>query len=317
MRIIPGVFLSIALLTTGAVYATENGLPVRVRIPESVERGDVVPVTVDGPDISGMNVYLELPDGRRTEAAGRLVAASTSGNQRWQALAGIEHTASGGVAAVETVILSRGRVQRFRGDLVVIERAFVEEEIRLGAAMSELRETTDPRRAEESRILWELLHVINPERGYHSGPFILPVKEYRRTSGYGDRRVFRYVDGRTARTYHNGLDLAAPTGSPVIAPARGRVAMATDRLITGGTIVLEHQPGVYSLFYHLDTVDVTRGEIVGQGSRIATLGSTGLSTGPHLHWEIRVGGVAVDPEWFVRAPHIDTSDITGALSTIP
>ncbi len=93
--------------------------------------------------------------------------------------------------------------------------------------------------------------------------------------------------------------------------------MATNRIVTGGTVVIEHLPAVYSLYYHLDTVDVAVNDIVEQGERIGTVGSTGLSTGPHLHWELRVSGVAVDPEQVIRAPHLDISVIRGSLLQSP
>ena len=72
--------------------------------------------------------------------------------------------------------------------------------------------------------------------------------------------------------------------------------MARSRIVTGDTVVIEHLPGVYSLYYHLDEIFVEEGEEIAVEALIGTVGSTGLATGPHLHWEIRVAGVPVSPE---------------------
>jgi murein DD-endopeptidase MepM/ murein hydrolase activator NlpD len=130
---------------------------------------------------------------------------------------------------------------------------------------------------------------------FHFGPFDVPVEDGVITSYFGDRRLFVYVDVQSERSVHTGIDLAAPAGTPVLSSGGGRVALAVERLITGNTVVIEHLPGVYSLYYHLEEIRVDAGGQVSGGSVIGTIGSSGLATGPHLHWEIRVGGVCVDP----------------------
>jgi murein DD-endopeptidase MepM/ murein hydrolase activator NlpD len=80
--------------------------------------------------------------------------------------------------------------------------------------------------------------------------------------------------------------------------------MAKERILTGFSIVIEHLPGVYSLYYHLDKLDVKVGQMVSAGDKIGDSGFTGLATGPHLHWEIRVAGNAVEPKTLLAAPFI-------------
>ena len=84
--------------------------------------------------------------------------------------------------------------------------------------------------------------------------------------------------------------------------------MAQFRIITGFTVVVEHLSGVYSLYYHLARLDVAAGERVAAGTAVGTVGSTGLATGPHLHWEVRAAGVAVDPDVLVTTPLVDIPD---------
>lgn len=312
--LILAVIVSLSGFPAGAEPAPAS---VSVYLPDRAFPGDVVRIIVDGEEITGVSVEITTPHVGTVQAAGFPAGTAPSGLERWQILLGISHTTSVGEGAVVVAVeTGRGREQ-YGGPLLIEPRTFREEEIRLNSALTDLRRTEDPRRERESRELWNLLHQIDPRGGHHRERLVKPVDDYRRTSTYGDRRIFLYSDGEMARAWHNGLDMAAPTGTPVRAPGRGRVVMAAERLVTGGTIVLEHQPGVYSLYYHLDSVDVGPDMIVDQGEVIGTVGATGLATGPHLHWEVRVGGVAVDPEFFLEHPLVDMEGITGALSPVP
>ncbi len=179
--------------------------------------------------------------------------------------------------------------------IAVHSRVFRRETIRLNGTMSELRRLDSERRFEEAKQLKQLLGLSNRDALHHFGGFRVPVDEVRITSHFGDRRLFVYIDGTSARSVHWGVDFAGPEGTPVMSSGRGVVAFAGNRLITGNTVVIEHLPGVYSLYYHLADISVARGYFVTEKSVIGTIGSTGLATGPHLHWEIRVGGIGVDP----------------------
>ncbi|MBA3532526.1 MAG: M23 family metallopeptidase, partial [Ardenticatenales bacterium] len=90
-------------------------------------------------------------------------------------------------------------------------------------------------------------------------------------------------------------------GTSIYAPAVGTVVMAEPLFVRGNAIILDHGAGVYTLYFHLAQIDVAPGQQVAQGEQIALMGTTGLSTGSHLHWEVRVGEVFVDPsEWFAQ-----------------
>jgi murein DD-endopeptidase MepM/ murein hydrolase activator NlpD len=133
---------------------------------------------------------------------------------------------------------------------------------------------------------------------YQFFPFTEPVTSDRRTAGFGDRRIYTYANGRSSADIHRGIDFGVPTGTPVHACAAGKVVMAGKRLTTGWTVVLEHLPGLYSLYYHMDSLSVKPGTVVKQGDQLGLSGATGLATGPHLHWEIRLNTSAVNPDFF-------------------
>lgn len=114
-----------------------------------------------------------------------------------------------------------------------------------------------------------------------------------RISGvYGSQRI---LNGEP-RNPHWGLDIAAPTGTPVRAPAGGHVSLThADMYFSGGTIFIDHGHGLVSAFLHLSEILVEEGQQVDQGELIGSIGATGRATGPHLDWRINVGDVRVDP----------------------
>ena len=124
-----------------------------------------------------------------------------------------------------------------------------------------------------------------------SEAFMQPI-EGRFTSSFGSPR--RYVAGGSV-SYHYGTDIAAPQGTPVYATNAGRVLVADFYPIKGGLVVIDHGANVYSIYMHQSKVIAQVGETVSRGQQIGEVGTTGLSTGPHLHWEIRVNQVATNP----------------------
>lgn len=123
------------------------------------------------------------------------------------------------------------------------------------------------------------------------------------TTPYGVRR---YYNGVFAKDYfHRGLDYAGAKGSPVVAAQRGRVALVGREsqgfLIHGNTVGIDHGQGVLTIYLHLDQIRVQEGQMVEAGQVIGTVGNTGASTGPHLHWGLYVNGECVDPRsWLAQ-----------------
>ena len=141
----------------------------------------------------------------------------------------------------------------------------------------------------------EFKKLVTPER-YWNGSFIRP-NAARVSTIFGVRR---YYNGVFAENYyHKGVDYAGGFGSPVVAPAAGKVRLigreAEGFRVHGNIIGIDHGQGVLSVFLHLRDINVQEGDLVKPGQKIGTVGSTGASTGPHLHWGLYVNGVAVDP----------------------
>ncbi len=137
--------------------------------------------------------------------------------------------------------------------------------------------------------------IVTPEK-FWNGAMIRP-SQGRVSTEYGVRR---YYNGVFAEDYyHRGVDYAAGNGSPVAAPAAGHIALVgrvSDGFeLHGNTIGIDHGQGVLSIMIHLSRIDINEGDFVQAGQVIGGVGSTGASTGPHLHWGLYVHGVAVDP----------------------
>ena len=192
-----------------------------------------------------------------------------------------------------------------------VEVSFTDDYGRSGGLTRSLEIAPGPEEVEDLDLSSSVLSVVTPEgevleqqtmaRAYARSdevpqplwlePFVLPI-EGRTTSGFGSPR--RYAAGGDL-SYHYGADIAAPEGTPVRATNRGRVLVAGFFPIKGGFVALDHGAGVYSLYFHQSTLAVEVGQEVARGEVIGEVGTTGLSTGPHLHWEMRVFGEASDP----------------------
>ena len=160
---------------------------------------------------------------------------------------------------------------------------------------------TGPVAQEEAARVTAVTSPVTPERQW-TGAFRLPLPgQPQRTTDFGDRRD--YADGYVV--YHAGYDLAAPAGAVASAAAGGTVVLVDALPQRGNAVILDHGWGIYTVYGHLQSTDVRPGQRVAAGDTVGRVGSTGLSTGPHLHWEVRVRGLPVDPGAWI--------DLSGAL----
>lgn len=160
------------------------------------------------------------------------------------------------------------------------------------------RRKVEPDPADLARIEREKGHTEQIKRQFSATApdtiFARPA-DGRLSSRFGLRRIFN----DQPRNPHNGLDFAAPAGAPVRAPAAGRVIDTGDYFFNGNTVFIDHGQGLISVYMHLSQIAVRAGQPITKGEKIGAVGSTGRSTGAHLHWTVILNGTPVDPELFL------------------
>jgi murein DD-endopeptidase MepM/ murein hydrolase activator NlpD len=175
-------------------------------------------------------------------------------------------------------------------DLLIQPRSYVKQVIQGVPA-----QTVNPDKAQTARVNREAAAIkkarsTTSNLTHFAGSWAAPVAG--RISGvYGSSRTYNGAE----RNWHKGLDIARPTGTPVVAPAGGKVVLAADTFMNGNLLVIDHGQRLFTVYAHLNKMAVRGGESVQQGQHIGDVGTTGRSTGPHLHWGLFWGQEALDP----------------------
>lgn len=253
---------------TGSAGSASAVVDNRIVFPASVQQGALV--------------IGKVPAGSRVDYAGRALRVTPYGTVAF----GVPRTQAGPVSV---------RVTRPDGSQEIASVAVTARDFPIERIDGLPGKSVSPPPAVAARIARERALVAGARtrddaRTGFAQDFIWPV--HGRISGrFGNQRVYNGTPGAA----HSGMDIAAPSGTPVKAPAAGVVTLADDLYITGGTILLDHGHGVSSNFLHLSRMDVKVGEVVDQGQVLGAVGATGRATGPHLHWGMNWFDVRVDP----------------------
>ncbi len=216
----------------------------------------------------------------------------------WRSLAGVPVLARPGRLLVRVEAdLPDGRTIVRDASIDVRDARYPRETINLPKEVQDRLDNNREAIARERALVNAIWPQVTAERMW-SGRFILPAQG-RVSSHFGTLRSY---NGGPFDSFHEGLDIANTTGTPIVAPARGKVVLAEpDLIVRGGAVILDHGHGVHSGFWHQSTVLVKVGDIVEQGQIIGLIGAKGMVTGPHLHWDVRIGSTNVDPtEWVER-----------------
>lgn len=182
-------------------------------------------------------------------------------------------------------------IAQMQSEIAGIQEAIRAEENQIAAIEAEIR-----RQEEEARKKAEAQGQSYETKNLGSISFIWPCPASGRiTSAFGGRSS--PTEG--ASSNHQGIDIGAPTGSSILAAASGSVVIATYSASAGNYVMINHGGGVYTVYMHMNSIGVSVGQSVSQGQQIGTVGSTGYSTGPHLHFGIRSNGTYVNPTAYV------------------
>jgi murein DD-endopeptidase MepM/ murein hydrolase activator NlpD len=271
-------FLAIPL----AAAILQQAPPIQVSLrARSVQPGEAIVLTMD---------TAARPAAVRVSAFDRDWPAFAVDDDRWRVVLGIdldvapgeygvtiraESAAGAAIEHVETLAVSG---KEFATRRLTVDPAFVNPPATVRARIArEAEELARLWRSSASKPLWE-------------GPFV-PAVPHAANSAFGTRSIFN----GEPRSAHGGADFRSPAGTPIKAPAGGRVLLARDLYYTGRTVMIDHGAGLISLFAHLSSIGVKSGADVTAGQLVGRVGATGRVTGPHLHWTLRASGARVDP----------------------
>lgn len=207
----------------------------------------------------------------------------------WQAVVGLPLSAKPGQDTVDV----DGRAVAF----TIQPKHYPEQRLRL-----ENQRLVTPNPEDEARIAREQALMDPAWKAWPEG--LVPSLSFRQptpgglTSSFGLRRVFN----GEPRAPHSGLDIKAPAGQAVRAPAAGVVVLTGDFFFSGNAVFLAHGEGVVSLFAHLSKISVQQGQVLRAGDLVGQVGRTGRATGPHLHWSLSLNNARVDPRLFLHKP---------------
>jgi len=257
-------------------------------LPKSVKQGEVCLLKARG--LSPLkSVYAEFQGKRYPLGSG-------DSGQTYEGLLGIDLNTKPekyGIRFVATDGSGKGDSQTF--SIKVMKADFAVQKITLPKSMVDLDPKTIERVNRESKRLNDLFQKFGNERVW-KGAFIRPV-EGELSGAFGTRRI---INGQP-KSPHTGVDLRAEEGTPVWASNSGRVALVDDFFFSGKSVILDHGWGLYSMYFHLSEARVRVGDQIPKGTELGRVGSTGRSTGPHLHWGIILNGARVDPFSLLRS----------------
>lgn len=303
---LPYIIIFTFFILTAGLYAEQ-----KFYYKSNFDRGDVVTVLSEQ---SAESFTLELLNNSKVSVTDNIFfSLETESFRGYASVIGLDSTLRAGEYTLQIKDKNGSIVST--GTILIHENVFKREDIQLNYANSSLRTSPDPKITSQAVAIHEIYGTSENRSVSGIKSIILPLEDGIITSWYGDRRIFIYSDGSSSRSIHNGIDLAAPVGTEIYAGCEGKVVLSSKRIITGNSVVIEYIPGVYGVFFHMDKINVLPGAMVGKDTVIGTLGSTGLATGPHLHWEFRVGGVPVDPDPFLTNGLIDKSLILSIVSS--
>ncbi|MBC7548217.1 MAG: peptidoglycan DD-metalloendopeptidase family protein [Polaromonas sp.] len=211
----------------------------------------------------------------------------------WTAVVGIALAAQTGTATLAVQTPSGTRQIRYE----VVAKKYSEQRLKVAPGTVDLSPENQARYERERTHLDAVMATFSDA---NTLPVDLQMRvpvPGRRSSSFGLRRVF---NGQ-ARNPHSGMDIAATTGTPVVAPLPGRVIDTGDYFFNGQTVWLDHGGGLLSMMCHLSAINVKPGDLLATGTRLGAVGATGRVTGPHLHWGVMLNRTMVDPALFLAA----------------
>jgi murein DD-endopeptidase MepM/ murein hydrolase activator NlpD len=267
------IFLVFSLISS-VVFATD--LPQQANVP-----GGIVLIPVGGTDSPAPIAYYNNS---------RVMVVR--GEKEWLAMVGIPLSAKPGK---QTLKIENGDTRPLHKDFEIVDKKYVTQRLTIKDQRKVTPSEEDMVRIDKEKIeINQALALWNEQLLADNLSFSLPTQG-KLSSSFGMRRIFN----GEARNPHSGLDISTLEGSPIVAPADGKVIRTGDYFFNGNSVFIDHGQGLVTMFGHMATITVHDGQTVKRGEQIGTVGMTGRATGPHLHWGVSLNDARVDPSLFL------------------
>ncbi len=283
------IFIVGLVSTSHPAYAQQSKPAITaVKVNPSVaEQGDVMIVRVKAD--AAQKVVAQFADQRL-----QFVPDEKLGDGNYIALMGIDGLAAVGAYTLTiTATSTTGAFDLSTANVQVRSGRYITERVKLSGKLADL---IDPKlNSDEAAEIRALYSGYSPEQWW-SKAFRQPVKG-RLVSQYGQRRIYNGID---LGSYHGGIDFSAVAGTPVFAAAPGRVVLVKQFPIHGNMVIIDHGRGVFTGYCHLSKTFIKVGQMVDIDEQIGAVGTTGRSQGNHLHFELAISGVTVEPSYWMK-----------------
>ncbi|MCK6578059.1 MAG: LysM peptidoglycan-binding domain-containing protein [Anaerolineae bacterium] len=265
-------------------------------LPQPIERLTIMPLIF----VEGRSARIDFATTEPVSVQGQFLnrslhAISQNGGRLHSMLIAVPLGTVEGVYPLTLIVTGSSAAMPFEANVQVNPGGYHQESLTLAADQLGLIDADVD--AAEMAIVRQVMSGFSAERTFGT-LFGLPAAAPL-SSPFGNHRTY---NGGIYENTHTGTDFAAPAGAPVFAPASGRVVLADTLNVRGVATILDHGWGVYTGYWHQTERYVNLGDFVEEGQMIGTVGSTGRATGAHLHWELWIDGVPVDPMQWVSEP---------------
>lgn len=294
---IPALFLGILLGTASFLFSfsrdsfqSPSGIALELDY-RALEPGEVVLVIQkEKPGVTGMTVHF----------LDKTFSAVRGGDgEGLFALVGLDVEVKPGSYPLNIVLdKANGEKEELQREILILPKKFQQRKFRVKAETLNPPPKLQARIKGESDLMQAIYKQITPE-WLAEGEFIIPF-EAKSWPNFGQRRIYNNVP----RSIHSGIDLLTPWGSPIRASNSGRIVLARDLVLPGRSVIIDHGMGLYTFYCHLSRINVKEGAMVKKGDIVAKSGNTGRSTGPHLHWAVKLQDARVDPFSLLGLPLI-------------
>lgn len=196
--------------------------------------------------------------------------------------------------------LPDGKIHYFALPLQFTPKSFNEKIIDFNENNKKITMENSVKKMKQREKLSEIFSTVIYSDIFHLTNFSLPIQINQKKASFGDKQIIQYSNGKKMTNIHFGIDYEILNKTEIKACADGKIILAENMISTGFSVVIEHLPGLYSVYYNLSEINIKEGEQIKLGEQIGFSNDTEFSNESNFHWEIRLNNLAINPEFFLN-----------------